>query len=238
MTSQAASLSLATRWSDEAWAALLDAEYTALVEQGKLKRSHGKRPEHCVKEALPAFVSFLVQQADLRATDVFWDLGCGIGNVVGQVAVQVGCPCHGVELQPENFEVATRLWESVCAALDRAGASHGSATFLNCCMTTVADRITDSVADGAKVLVWLNNLLLPEAVNLNVLDMLADRLPAGARVATTRPLFPHTRGAKRGFKRYADVFSISQATYPADFVEWGASGTVYFYDVKPRPAPA
>eukprot|EP01012_Entosiphon_sulcatum_P026385 TRINITY_DN31825_c0_g1_i1.p1 TRINITY_DN31825_c0_g1~~TRINITY_DN31825_c0_g1_i1.p1 ORF type:complete len:276 (+),score=23.50 TRINITY_DN31825_c0_g1_i1:22-849(+) len=228
-----ATVLLGRRWTDEKWASVLNAVYADLFTRDGLQRSHGKRREQCAKEALPAFVTFILQKFGLKRTDVFWDMGCGIGNVVMQAAVQAKCPCYGVELQKGNFDLAVAAWSALQERLGEGCVSHGAVELLNCCMTSIGDRLiqswTTAPGNNTRVLVWLNNLLLPEEVNLKMVDLLVESLPSGSRVATTRPLFPHKRGAKRFFQRYAELFDIEEHPYPAEFVEWGAAGVVYFY---------
>ncbi|KAJ2381804.1 Nucleosomal histone H3-Lys79 methylase, partial [Coemansia sp. RSA 2559] len=49
-------------------------------------------------EILPTLVSQIIDAARITSDCVFVDLGCGIGNVVLQVAAQTGCQASGIEI--------------------------------------------------------------------------------------------------------------------------------------------
>ncbi|OLY80481.1 Histone-lysine N-methyltransferase, H3 lysine-79 specific [Smittium mucronatum] len=49
-------------------------------------------------EVNPILVSEFIKKCKITHNDVFVDLGCGIGNVVIQMAIQAGCPSYGVEI--------------------------------------------------------------------------------------------------------------------------------------------
>lgn len=67
-----------------------------------------------------SFVSDIVFRTNLRANNTFVDLGCGVGNCLLQVALQVGCTANGIEINPPpanlgalqvaQFRKRLRLW--------------------------------------------------------------------------------------------------------------------------------
>jgi len=69
-------------------------------------------------EILPILTKEFIQRTKLDHTKVFVDLGCGIGNVVLQVALQTGAESYGVEImdtpakfakkQAKEFEARSR----------------------------------------------------------------------------------------------------------------------------------
>lgn len=71
-------------------------------------------------ELLPPFVSKIFKETKIKSDQLFIDLGSGIGNVVIQAALQIGCESWGCEmmknacdiadLQAKEFEARCRLW--------------------------------------------------------------------------------------------------------------------------------
>lgn len=52
-----------------------------------------------------SFVHELIREADIKSTDIFLDMGSGIGNVVLQIAAECLCESYGIEIMeiPSNF---------------------------------------------------------------------------------------------------------------------------------------
>lgn len=215
-----------------------DAEVERAIDQvyGTLdrKRSHGRRLDECAKEARAAFVShFLATEAVTRRNTEFWDLGSGIGNVVIQVALQVGCPSYGVEIQRHNHEVATELWQGVRRRMRADADADPVARFICASLTSpaVEARMAAAARKGRRLVVWMNNKLMPDAVVLAALEMLLRVLTTpGSVVLTTKELFPQRHGrVSRGFRAQAARLAVSELPYPADWVEWGAAGRAFVY---------
>lgn len=57
-------------------------------------------------ELNPDYVDSLLAAAEISANDVFFDLGCGTGNVLLQVAKKFGATSVGVEFNPELVALA------------------------------------------------------------------------------------------------------------------------------------
>ena len=64
-------------------------------------------------------VADIIASAGLTAEDVFFELGSGVGNVVLQIAAQVGCEAIGVEPRAELHEIAEALHKQVSILIDR-----------------------------------------------------------------------------------------------------------------------
>eukprot|EP01001_Neometanema_parovale_P006312 NODE_2681_length_1363_cov_152.507258_g2547_i0.p1 GENE.NODE_2681_length_1363_cov_152.507258_g2547_i0~~NODE_2681_length_1363_cov_152.507258_g2547_i0.p1 ORF type:complete len:396 (-),score=53.01 NODE_2681_length_1363_cov_152.507258_g2547_i0:122-1309(-) len=219
------------QWDDAAWTVRLDSTLRSLM----LQRQHGVSTSSqglhqlCSKEIMPVFVSRLTKYIPLEPTDAFWDLGCGIGNVVAQVALQRRCPSYGVELTGHNLAIAKKVWEKIDA---ETSDPHGTCDFVEGDMTKLKDfYITTWAHNPSRVLFWISNYLFPIELNHDILEMLSDIAPVGAVICTLKPLYPVTRSV-RGFEQYADRFNLQVVSYPSHFVEWGKAGTVYVYTFK------
>ncbi|PKI85579.1 Dot1p [Malassezia vespertilionis] len=61
-------------------------------------------------EMLPPFLSEVCQLAQLKPTSVFVDLGSGIGNLVLQASLQIGCEAYGYAFRPQTNETLSLLF--------------------------------------------------------------------------------------------------------------------------------
>ena len=86
-----------------------------------LLRQYENGTDNVYGELLPKFVSDILRKdTQIRSDQVFVDLGSGVGNVVLQAALEVGCESWGCEmmenacdlarLQEEEFKARCRLW--------------------------------------------------------------------------------------------------------------------------------
>ncbi|KAL8693105.1 MAG: hypothetical protein Q9218_001991 [Villophora microphyllina] len=83
-------------------------------------RQYENGTDNVYGELLPKFVSEIFRITDLDPNHLFVDLGSGVGNVVLQAALEVGCESWGceimenacvlAELQEQEFKARCRLW--------------------------------------------------------------------------------------------------------------------------------
>ena len=69
-------------------------------------------------ELHPPFVEDIIRKTQLSKDSIFVDLGSGIGNVVLQLAYQVGCKCIGVEIRKELHDIAIDMHKSLLQKID------------------------------------------------------------------------------------------------------------------------
>ncbi|KAI9816841.1 MAG: Nucleosomal histone H3-Lys79 methylase [Pycnora praestabilis] len=83
-------------------------------------RQYENGTDNVYGELLPRFISKIFKDTKLKSDHVFVDLGSGVGNVVLQAALEIGCeswgcekmpgPCDVAELQKNEFVARCRLW--------------------------------------------------------------------------------------------------------------------------------
>ncbi|KAL8760219.1 MAG: hypothetical protein Q9199_000242 [Rusavskia elegans] len=83
-------------------------------------RQYENGTDNVYGELLPNFVSEIFRITELGSNHVFVDLGSGVGNVILQAALEVGCESWGCEimenacvlakLQEQEFKARCRLW--------------------------------------------------------------------------------------------------------------------------------
>ncbi|OWZ03519.1 Histone methylation protein, partial [Phytophthora megakarya] len=79
------------------------------VSATEVRQKAGKTDENA-GELLPTAVSSIIQMiGDLKASDVFLDVGAGLGHIVAQFALQTGARmCLGIEKRPEVVQAGVR----------------------------------------------------------------------------------------------------------------------------------
>ncbi|SMR58979.1 unnamed protein product [Zymoseptoria tritici ST99CH_1E4] len=187
-------------------------------------------------ELLPRFCSEIFQKTGLNHKQVFVDLGSGVGNVVLQAALEIGCeswgiemmdnPCELAALQAREFPARTRLW----------GLSVGEVHLLKGDFTK-NEEILEVLKRADVVLV--NNQAFDPALNDTLRDMFLD-LKDGCRVASLKPFVPvGHKMAMRNIDSVVNQFTQQKFEYWSDSVSWGADHGEYFVATKdPRPARA
>lgn len=124
----------------------------------------------------------MVEEADVRDSDVFVDVGCGVGRTAALVTLLTGATVVGLEVQPELARVADdlavrlKLSRMTCVVGDAGvGVSHiadGSVYYLYCPfggerLTRVLDDL-ETVAVRRAIRVCCLDLPLPELAWLTV----------------------------------------------------------------------
>lgn len=145
----------------------------------------------CAKSLLPQFVSRIVRLMNITDKDTFYDLGCGNGSILFQVAYMTGAKCVGVELLPHNADLAREGWETMKPILERhSGRKMPEVSIISGDLSLV---INDPafIENGNKA-VLTSNLLFPKSLT----HFMSERfraMPVGARILCFDDLYPHSR---------------------------------------------
>lgn len=180
-------------------------------------------------ELLPRFVREIFEKTRLNHEHVFVDLGSGVGNVVLQAALDIGCeswgiemmktPCELARLQAKEFAARTRLW----------GLGTGKVNLLEGDFTE--SRETAEVLRRAD-LVLVNNQAFTSDLNEKLTTMFLD-LKDGARIVSLKPFVPdgHRISARNIGSPINQFVQVRFEWYP-DYVSWGGNGGHYYIATK------
>lgn len=166
----------------------------------KMRRTHafGRHPLNS-KSVLPVFVTRILRLLDVSPKEIFWDLGCGIGNVVMQAALQHGAGAVGIDIQPENIAVAKKTWEIVQKEWKRRHPTWriGNVEFFAGNMFEELAAVRDgeesqSSKDMRPTTVWMSNQLFTPQMNHQLADFMGS-VTSVRGVASMLDLFPHER---------------------------------------------
>ncbi|KAI8870725.1 DOT1-domain-containing protein [Ramicandelaber brevisporus] len=178
-----------------------------------------------------SLVTKMIQRSGLTKDSVFIDLGCGVGNVVLQVAAQVGCRCFGVEIMKSPAKLAQEQIAEFRNRMRLYGLGHGPMRVENADMLDCS-ALTPLLAKADVVL--CNNYAFGADLN-NALAYLLLDLKEGARVISLRSFVPvDHRITPRNISSPASIFRVSRHTYSEGDVSWTNSGGKYFMQVVDR----
>ncbi|KNH08671.1 histone-lysine N-methyltransferase [Perkinsela sp. CCAP 1560/4] len=206
------------------------------------QHAYGRNPLNS-KSVLPVFVARILRLLNIVEKDVFWDLGCGIGNVVMQAALEHGVDAVGIDIQPENVEVAQKTWQKVQAVWkdrhpDRA---IGSVCFITGDMFAELAGIQHGTSTQVAphfhpTKIWMSNQLFTAHMNHQLADFMTN-LPSIKAVCAMHDLFPHERigiTQKRNPKPYEKFPIMTDYMTQHNSLEWSATEERMFYVYSPR----
>lgn len=199
-------------------------------------RAYQNGGDNVYGELMPRLCSEIFHKTKLNHDSVFIDLGSGVGNVVLQAALEIGCeswgiemmknPCDLAELQAREFPARTRLW----------GLSAGKVNLLRGDFTD--SPRTDEVLRRADV-VLVNNQAFTPALNEALCNKFLD-LKEGCQVVSLKPFVPEGhRIAMRNLHSVANQLVQKRFEYFSTSVSWTESSGYYYIatkDVRPMTA--
>ena len=202
---------------------------TVSLQVNELKK-YTNGEDNVYGELLPKLVSMILKQdTKMKADQVFVDLGSGVGNVVLQAALEVGCEswgceimptaCKLAELQKTEFESRCHLW----------GLSKG-AIYLERgdILTKVAIRMVLQRAD----VVLVNNQAFQPDLNEKLTTLFLD-LKEGAQVVSLKSFAPvGQKNQSRNVGAIYNIFDVTEKTYYDKCVSWTNAPGKYYISRK------
>ena len=185
-------------------------------------------------ELLPRFVTDIFTKTRLNHEQVFVDLGSGVGNVVLQAALEIGCESWGIEQLPNPCELAALQASEFTARAQLWGISPGPVHLLSGDMT--AHPKIPALLQRADV-VLVNNQAFQPDLNDKLLNMFLDLKP-GARVVSLKPFVPiGHKMAVRNIDSVVNQFVQQPLEYFSGCVSWSndGNGTWYVATKDARP---
>ncbi|EME47625.1 hypothetical protein DOTSEDRAFT_69543 [Dothistroma septosporum NZE10] len=194
-------------------------------------RAYQNGSDNVYGELLPRFCSEIFRKTKLNYDQVFIDLGSGVGNVVLQAALEIGCeswgvemmknPCDLAELQAKEFPARTGLW----------GLSAGSVNLLRGDFTD--DSRIREVLQRADIILVNNQAFTPQ-LNDALINMFLD-LKEGAQIVSLKPFVPEGHKiAQRNVASVVNHFVQQRFEYFSESVSWTGQGGYYYIATKDR----
>ena len=173
------------------WNSIFDQLRDRILPDGPPLQSHesGASPFHPYGEVTPTFITQLIEQVPITPTDIFYDMGSGIGNVVLQVAAQVGCRSRGTEIREEFVNLAQDLQHHLSISLrQRKLADHTPRVqFFHGDMLEMEEPLREAT------IVFVNNGFVDDPFEQTLFTFLAATVSPGTKIVCLRDAFERFR---------------------------------------------
>ncbi|KAJ2797974.1 Nucleosomal histone H3-Lys79 methylase [Coemansia guatemalensis] len=182
-------------------------------------------------EILPTLISEFIERTAISHESVFIDLGCGIGNVVLQVAAQTGCSATGVEIMEVPASFANRQAQEFERRMRLYRMDHGTVRICHADFCESPDvQLLLPTAD----VVLVNNYAFDSTLNQNLLQMFLD-LKEGTKIISLKPFVtPDYKISARNIYSPESIMSVRRYPYWSKCVSWTDSGGEYFVQTIDR----
>jgi H3 lysine-79-specific histone-lysine N-methyltransferase len=193
-----------------------------------LKRTKDNK-DNTYGELLAQFVTMVVEETQLKSDQVFVDLGSGVGNVVLQTALEVGCESWGCEMMPNACDLADAQEKEFVARCRLWGIKPGKVHLQR-------DDFTRNVAIHEAIkradVILVNNEVFSEELNGNLVQLFLD-VKDKCKIVSLKPLSSSDSKIKsRNFNDPSNLFEVVQKQYFEDFVSWKHEGGDYYISTK------
>jgi len=183
---------------------------------------------HIPEQFLPGSTS-IFSETQLRSYQVFVDLGSGVGNVVLQAALEVGCESWGIEQMPNPASLATEQLQEFNARCKRYSVNPGKAHLIE--GDFLASTEIDNALRRADVVLINNQAFTPELNNKIVMKLLD--LKEGCQIISLKSFVPHNWDIKpRNVEDPRNLLRVTKKPYWSDSVSWTNAGGEYFISTK------
>ena len=196
----------------------------------KSLREYENGTDNVYGELLPRFVSRILREdTHMKSDQIFVDLGSGVGNIVLQAALEIGCESWGCEMmkntcdlaehQQAEFEARCRLW-----GLEAGNVYLERGDFLT------NTRIAEILPKADVVLV--NNQAFTPQLNERLTSLFLD-LKEGCRVVSLKSFVPagHKISTRNLYSSF-NVLEVEQKEYFSECVSWTAAPGTYYVSRK------
>ncbi|KAK1146101.1 Nucleosomal histone H3-Lys79 methylase [Aspergillus melleus] len=192
-------------------------------------RQYENGTDNVYGELLPRFISTIFKETGLKSGQVFVDLGSGVGNVVLQAALEIGCESWGCEmmqnacdlanLQQSEFKARCRLWGIA------PGKTHlVSGDFLR-------EQSIIDVLKRADVILINNQAFTPQ-LNNELINHFLD-MKEGCQIVSLKSFVPAGHKIQsRNLNSPINLLKVKQRNYWSNSVSWTDVGGTYFIATK------
>ena len=192
-------------------------------------RQYENGTDNVYGELLPRFISDIFKETKLKSGHVFVDLGSGVGNVVLQAALEIGCEswgcemmanaCDLAELQQAEFKARCRLWGIL------PGKTHlVRGDFLE-------QESIINVLKRADV-VLINNQAFTPQLNNELINHFLD-MKEGCKIVSLKSFVPAGHKIQsRNLNSPINLLKVQQKNYWSNSVSWTDVGGTYFIATK------
>ncbi|KAF2078568.1 hypothetical protein CYY_000191 [Polysphondylium violaceum] len=179
-------------------------------------------------EVMPKLVNQWIMLGLIKPTDIFCDIGCGIGNILFQVAAMVGCRVIGVELRPDLFAISQRMlakykriskWKQLDSCTQNIEIYN-----VDIASSTLDFNLYDPT------LFFMHNTCFPTELEVKIMELMKQNSQPEAKVITINTLCPRYKPSDRGAKPWG-IFKTPFERYEMeeDSLSWKPSKDCHFW---------
>ncbi|TAQ85099.1 hypothetical protein B7494_g6578 [Chlorociboria aeruginascens] len=201
----------------------------AVSPKVELLRQYENGTDNVYGELLPEFISKILAETKLKSDQVFVDLGSGVGNVVLQAALEIGCESWGCEMmenactladaQKKEFDARCRLWgiKAGTVCLERGD-------FLENQDVKAALRKAD--------VILVNNQAFTSILNRKLIDLFLDTKD-GCKIVSLKSFVPSDHKiTSRNRDDPVNILDAIEKEYFSKSVSWTDVPGTYFISTK------
>lgn len=175
-------------------------------------------------ELMPNFISDIVHYTGLKPGSHFLDLGCGVGNVVLQAALQSGCTAAGVENMAKPADLARSQLSQMQDRLRLWGLNMGDAEMIEGDFREVDLARHLQSAD----VVLVNNYAFDPQLNEELSRLFLD-MKEGAVVVSLKSFVPHNfRLTQHNAETPIAILRAEEREFRPGTVSWSVKGGTYY----------
>ncbi|KAL8951870.1 MAG: hypothetical protein Q9222_002176 [Ikaeria aurantiellina] len=197
-------------------------------------RQYENGTDNVYGELLPKFVSDIFRVTGLRTDHIFVDLGSGVGTVVLQAALEVGCESWGCEImenacvlaesQEQEFKARCRLW----------GFAPGSVNLQR--GDFLKNETINEVLQKADVVLINNQAFTPE-LNDRLTSHFLD-LKDGCQIVSLKSFVPAGHKiTSRNLNSPYNILDVTEKRYYSACVSWTDAPGTYYISRKDSSRP-
>ncbi|KAJ5107051.1 hypothetical protein N7456_003726 [Penicillium angulare] len=192
-------------------------------------RQYENGTDNVYGELLPRFISNIFKETKLKSGQVFVDLGSGVGNVVLQAALEIGCEswgcemmtnaCDLAELQQSEFKARCRLW----------GIAPGKTHLVR--GDFLEQESIVNVLKRADVILINNQAFTPQ-LNNELINHFLD-MKEGCKIVSLKSFVPEGHKIQsRNLNSPINLLQVQKKNYWSNSVSWTDVGGTYFIATK------
>ncbi|KAI8581824.1 hypothetical protein K450DRAFT_231329 [Umbelopsis ramanniana AG] len=186
---------------------------------------------HVYGEINSILIKEFIERTNITSKSVFIDMGCGIGNVVLQVAAQTACEAHGIEimetpcklakLQLKEYATRMRAWQ-----LPSGNIRIRQGDFLE------SPEIHDALKRADVILV--NNYAFDSTQNQGLCQLFLD-LKEGTQIISLKSFVPiGHKLTERTAHAPESILRVKKFPYYTEAVSWTHNGGSYYISTVDR----
>lgn len=192
-------------------------------------RAYAAGSDNVYGELQYPFCSQIFRDTKLKSTQTFLDLGSGVGNVVLQAALEVGCESWGIEMMPAACSLADAQAKEFTARARMWGLHVGSVNLLSGDIFKHPDL--HAVLRRADVVLVNNQAFQPET-NAKLLHHVLLDLKDGAKLVSLKNFGPDFKLTQRTVENPVACFEMESKRFYQNWVSWTHVGGEYTVATK------